>query len=551
MAEEKFQYTLTLATQATGNGAKQTADDLLRVGGATRQVREGMDALGQQAVRTARQTDQLADSTRQMGTSGAYNKGGANAGTAILEASRALEDLQFGLRGVLNNIPSLIFALGGSAGLAGVISVAAVSASVLWTKFSGGAKKAKEDTGDLLDTFKQLVEVYTELDQTNAEDRQKAAETAAKGLQTAINSISLGQLITGNRAGLTAAREVAAASLQLAQDRNRLAEVEKAVTLASGQDAVRLAKEREAIVARIFDSERAITEAGRQRELSDAGGKVAGAQAKVDATKQSDAVLAEQARLLQAQYTELRTAAEEETRIRVAASLRYNEELDAARAALAARSKELELDPNRIDILAPFEAAVDRLQATVNALAAPTAEETRKFAEADRPFKALNDLQPKLDASAEAQREAARAMTEASLALANLRQSQDISRTSEAELKATEEIGRVGQDVTQAARDAIAAILANAAQQGRAPNAGEQEAIGRAQQLLTDTTPDAQQGSQLAGLLQSLGNNLSAKDAVLSSGINQIITTTKGLATKYQGLADRLSDLQNQVNQIK
>jgi hypothetical protein len=49
----------------------------------------------------------------------------------------------------LNNIPSLIFALGGSAGLAGVISVVAVGASVLWTKFSGGAQKAKEDTGDL------------------------------------------------------------------------------------------------------------------------------------------------------------------------------------------------------------------------------------------------------------------------------------------------------------------------------------------------------------------------------------------------------------------
>jgi hypothetical protein len=551
MAEEKFQYTLTLATQATGNGAKQTADELNRVRSATAGAEDAMERLGAQAPRTAAQIDKVADSTKQLGTSSSYNKGGGNAGTAILEASRALEDLQFGLRGVLNNIPSLIFALGGSAGLAGVISVAAVSASVLWTKFSGGAKKAKEDTGDLIETFKQLVEVYTELDQTNAEDRQKAAETAAKGLQTAINSISLGQLITGNRAGLTAAREVAAASLQLAQDRIRLAEVEKATTLASGNDAVRLAREREAIISRILESERAITEAGRQRELSNAQDKVAGAQAKVDATKQSDTVLAEQARLLQTQYTELRSAAEEETRIRVAGARAYNEELDAARAALAARSKELELDPNRLEILAPFEAAVNRLQAAVDALAAPTPSELQKFAEAEIPFNSLKELQPALDSSAEAQREAARAMTEASLALSNLRQSQEVTRTSEAEQATTQEIGRVGAEVTQTARDAIAAILANAQTQGRAPSAGEQQAISGIQQIITDTTPDAQQGGQLAGLIQVLANNLTAKDAVLAGGINQIITTAKTLASKYQGLADRINDLQNQVNQLK
>jgi hypothetical protein len=164
---------------------------------------------------------------------------------------------------------------------------------------------------------------------------------------------------------------------------------------------------------------------------------------------------------------------------------------------------------------------------------------------------ALKELEPKLAASAEAQREAARAMTEATLALSNLRQSQDVSRQSEEELKAAEQIGRVGADVTQAARDAIAAILANAQQQGRAPNAGENEAIGRAQQLLNDTTPDAQQGGQLAGILQSLANNITAKDRVLSGGIERLISTTKTLAGKYEGLQERVKAVQNQVNQLK
>jgi hypothetical protein len=549
MAEEKFQYTLTLATQATGNGAKQTAEQLNQVRTSAAGAEDALERLGAQAPNTAKQIDKVADSTKQLGTSGAYNKGGASAGGAVLEASRAFEDLQFGLRGVLNNIPSLIFALGGSAGLAGVISVVAVGASVLWEKFGGGAKKAKEETADLLEIFNQLVEVYTELDQTNAEDRQKAAEAAAKGLQTSINSISLGQLITGNRAGLQAAREVAAASLQLAQDRNRLAEVEKATTLASGQDAVRLAKEREAIVTRILASERAITEAGRQRELSIATDKVAGAQAKVEATKEPADVLGKQAADLGRTIRELTAERDALTEKRVARQREINDQLDTAKAKLESLLNQ--------DV-APLPELVRAARRDIEQLAkqrsdaiAPTDREIELTAQANVASDALKELQPEIAASAEAQREAARAMTEATLALSNLRQSQNISRKSEAELKTTEEIGRVGQDVTQAARDAIKAIEDNARTQGRGVNAGEQESIERARRLLNDTTPDAQQGGQLAGILQSLANNLTAKDQVLSNGINNIINVAKSLASKYQGLADRITDVQNQVNQLK
>lgn len=512
-------------------------------------VENAIEDLGQQAPRTAAQIDKVADAASRMGTSGAYNKGGANAGGAILEASRAIEDLQYGLRGVLNNIPSLIFALGGSAGLAGVISVAAVGASVLWTKFSGGAQKAKENTNDLMETFKQLVEVYSELDQTNAEDRQKAAETAAKGLQSAINSISLGQLITGNRAGLTAAREVAAASLQLAQDRNRLAEVEKAITLASGQDAVRLATEREAIVNRILESERAITEAGRQRELSIASDKVAGAQAKVDAIKASDADTSTRAQGLQRVVDGLFAEADALTAQRVAKQEVLNQQIDQAQAKL---ENLLNQDVAPLpEIIRQARREIEDLARQRDAAFRAGDRETDLTAQAVALQPQLDTLNAELKQSADAQREAARAMTEASLALANLRQSQDITRTSEAELKATEEISRVGQEVTQAASQAIAAILNNASSQGRGVSPGEQEAIAGIEKLVTDTTPDAEQGGQLAGILQVLANNLTAKDQILTTGINRIINTTRALVGKYQGLVERIDDLQNQVNQLK
>lgn len=524
-------------------GAQRAAQDIQRVEGS-------LEDLGQQAPRTAQQIDQVGDSMQDLGTGQQGGRRG-NAGMAALEASRAFEDMQYGIRGVLNNIPSLVLSLGGTAGLAGAISVAAVGASILWEKFSGGAKKAKEETGDMLETFKQLVDVYTELDANNAEDRKKAAEQAAKGLEQAISRISLGQLITGNRAGLQAAREVAAESLQLANDRIRLAEVEKAVQLASGQDAKRLAEERAQVIDRILQSELAISEANRQRELAAAQDKVAGAGAKVDATRAADSVLAQQANELRQQYDALIGAATAETQARITAANQTEQELITAREALAVRQKELELDPNRNELLRPLEDTVRRLTDSLNTLRGPSEEETRKYLEAEIPRQSLEKLQPQLDASAKAQADAARAMTEATLALANLRQSQGVARQSEAELKAAQQIGQVGADITQAARDAIAQIQANAAQQGRQPNAAEQETIGAIQKLVNDTTPDAQQGGQLAGILQQLSNNLNAKDQNLINGVDQIIRNVSTMATRVQQIRDKIGDMQQQINQIK
>ena len=45
----------------------------------------------------------------------------------LLEVSRAAEDAQYGLRGVLNNIPGIVLSMGGTAGLAGAASLAAVA----------------------------------------------------------------------------------------------------------------------------------------------------------------------------------------------------------------------------------------------------------------------------------------------------------------------------------------------------------------------------------------------------------------------------------------
>lgn len=68
-----------------------------------------------------------------------------NGAVAVLEFSRAFEDAQYGIRGVLNNIPGLLSALGAGAGLAGVVSIAAVALN----QFLGPAFEALDEKLDL------------------------------------------------------------------------------------------------------------------------------------------------------------------------------------------------------------------------------------------------------------------------------------------------------------------------------------------------------------------------------------------------------------------
>jgi hypothetical protein len=59
------------------------------------------------------------------------SQGMRTAGMSVLYLSQAIEDAQYGVRSILNNIPMLVMSLGGGPGLAGVASLAAVAISQL------------------------------------------------------------------------------------------------------------------------------------------------------------------------------------------------------------------------------------------------------------------------------------------------------------------------------------------------------------------------------------------------------------------------------------
>lgn len=72
---------------------------------------------------------------------GQINQAGKTAGSGLnpqglLAVSRAVDDVQYGFRGVINNIESIVTGLGGSAGVAGAATIAAVAIAAIGPKIA-------------------------------------------------------------------------------------------------------------------------------------------------------------------------------------------------------------------------------------------------------------------------------------------------------------------------------------------------------------------------------------------------------------------------------
>lgn len=97
-----------------------------------------------------------------------------NSAQALLMFSQGIEDAQYGIRGVLNNIPGLIFAMGGGAGLAGAISLAAVGLSQIIPLFT----ETEEKAGDMADRIDEIATNAGELEVERFEQFADAIDAA-------------------------------------------------------------------------------------------------------------------------------------------------------------------------------------------------------------------------------------------------------------------------------------------------------------------------------------------------------------------------------------
>lgn len=104
-----------------------------------------------------------------------------NMGQGALQAAYFFDDLQYGIRGILNNIPGLVMGFGGGAGLAGAISIAVLAGAKLYEwmgktedKSADLAKKMKEHSKEIAEASRQAIRTsYQALQEFNQQERTK------------------------------------------------------------------------------------------------------------------------------------------------------------------------------------------------------------------------------------------------------------------------------------------------------------------------------------------------------------------------------------------
>lgn len=64
-------------------------------------------------------------------------------GQGLLQAAYFIDDMQYGVKGILNNIPGLVMGLGMGGGVAGTLSIAAIAGSQLYDYLKGSKDEAK------------------------------------------------------------------------------------------------------------------------------------------------------------------------------------------------------------------------------------------------------------------------------------------------------------------------------------------------------------------------------------------------------------------------
>ena len=179
MAEE-FKYTLNFESKASGTGAADVEKNLARISAATEQVTDkakvsefGFYDLDAEMAKTGKTTETLTGGLTRLAPTTRNNA------QALLLFSQGFEDAQYGIRGVLNNIPGLIIAMGGTAGLAGAISIAAVSLSQILPLFTKTEEKASDMADRIKEVSDSIGQVETDRFEQVGDEIARAADEAA------------------------------------------------------------------------------------------------------------------------------------------------------------------------------------------------------------------------------------------------------------------------------------------------------------------------------------------------------------------------------------
>lgn len=473
----------------------------------------------------SREIQQVAKSTQGLGR-------GSNAGGAVLEFSRAFEDAQYGIRGVLNNIPTLVAMLGGGAGLAGVISIAAVAGTQLWEMMSSGAKNSKNPLLDYNNSFKDLVDHFSSIE-TSARNIRDAAivkeeDTGAEGLKD--NNDSARRSNAAN--ALSSLKERGQISIDMANERVRLAGIEKQLATETGEEALRLTKLREQSIVRIVGYEQGMKNAKDAEALKAADVKIDKASGDlVEKTNIAESKKGESEKLINRKSL-LDQKSKELLASRLAEREAEKSKIDQRNASISA----VAVDPSYSGLRGAVRSKNEQSKEKIEKLGLPGEQEKASTAEAMMLSKELASLAPDLKSAVEDQADAARLLLQATEEKAGLQETQAAEGINEAGM----DMVGIGETIKSAMLQAIQLLRTTP---GEGNPLVKEEAAGRIQGLVNDQVPDQEQGPQMAGILQDLSNGLSQKDTALVGGITSIIgmlKTQDGIIKKLIGEIDGL-----------
>ncbi|WP_419056891.1 hypothetical protein, partial [Evtepia gabavorous] len=136
---------------------------------------KGVEEAKQQIDALNKSTEQLDKNSKQA------TRSVKNMGQGALQAAYFFDDLQYGIRGIMNNIPGLVMGFGGGAGLAGAMSIAVLAGAKLYEwmgktkdKSADLAKKMKEHSKEIAEASRQSIRAsYQALQEFNQQERTK------------------------------------------------------------------------------------------------------------------------------------------------------------------------------------------------------------------------------------------------------------------------------------------------------------------------------------------------------------------------------------------
>lgn len=147
-----------------------------------------------------------------------------NIGYSMMQLAYVADDVQYGFRAIVNNIPQLVMGLGGSAGLAGAVGIAAVAVNQLishWGYLSDAMQAAwSGSTLDQLQAIRDRAEAASKAFDELAKKPTEMEAAGARGVAKAITEGGTGKVLEAVSGGV--ANDPALAADMTVADKNKL-----------------------------------------------------------------------------------------------------------------------------------------------------------------------------------------------------------------------------------------------------------------------------------------------------------------------------------------